>query len=348
VTFCGGVRCSGGRSFAARETGILALWNSPRHSEAYAWFTTELANLRTAFRWAAEHDDLDTAAPIATFATLLGVMMENFEPVAWAEELLPRARAADHSRLTSLYVMATHCWPLGRIEDSVRYGDEAQELVIQGRHGVPRGLEGWLGGTYTHAGQPGRTIEMSRELLARDDDRFGLTRSGLVAALIRNGCVEEAKATARELIEAAEVKANPWGYSYALLTYGMAWCDADPVRGRDALQRGLAIARNGGVRYNESHLASVLGRLEAQHGDALAALEHFTLAIRNYHDSGNTTLIRVPLASLAACLDRLACAEAPPSSRASLSVRLPEHGSLRRQARLRICGLFLGIRDMPS
>ena len=37
----------------------------------------ELANLRTAFRWAADHDDLDTAATIATFAAILGIGVEN-------------------------------------------------------------------------------------------------------------------------------------------------------------------------------------------------------------------------------------------------------------------------------
>ena len=58
-------------------------------------------------------------------------------------------------------------------------------------------------------------------------------------------------------------------------------------------------------RYDESHLAGVLGRLEARYGDPLAALDHLTLAIRNYRDSGNTTVIRVPLAVLAALLDRL-------------------------------------------
>ena len=34
-------------------------------------FTTELVNLRTAFRWAADHADLDTAATIATYAAFL-------------------------------------------------------------------------------------------------------------------------------------------------------------------------------------------------------------------------------------------------------------------------------------
>ena len=48
-----------------------------------------------------------------------------------------------------------------------------------------------------------------------------------------------------------------------------------------------------------------LGRLEAQSGDPLAALDYLTSAIRNYHDSGNTTVIRIPLAVLAALLHRL-------------------------------------------
>ena len=73
----------------------------------------------------------------------------------------------------------------------------------------------------------------------------------------------------------------------------------------DAMRRGLVIAQDSGNRYNETHLASMLGRLEAEHGDPLAALDYLTLAIRNYHDSGNTTVMRVPLAVLAAFLDRL-------------------------------------------
>ncbi len=68
------VRTAHARYFAGRETDILALWDSPRQREAYDWFTTELANLRTAFRWAADHGDLDVAAPIATYAAFLGFL----------------------------------------------------------------------------------------------------------------------------------------------------------------------------------------------------------------------------------------------------------------------------------
>jgi hypothetical protein len=78
-----------------------------------------------------------------------------------------------------------------------------------------------------------------------------------------------------------------------------------PVRALQAARRGLAIAQDSGNRANETHLAPNLARLEAEHDDPLAALDHVTLAIRNYHDSGSTTLIRTPLAVLVAVLDRL-------------------------------------------
>ena len=107
------VRAAHARYFAGREADILALWDSPRQREAYTWFTAELANLRTAFRWAADHGDLDIAASIATYAAFLGLWVENYEPVAWAEELIESARAADHPRLAALYVMASQCYLAG-------------------------------------------------------------------------------------------------------------------------------------------------------------------------------------------------------------------------------------------
>ncbi|HEY2502298.1 MAG TPA: hypothetical protein VGI68_12995, partial [Mycobacterium sp.] len=61
-------RAAHARHFAGREADILALWDSTRQREAYTWFSVELANLRTAFRWAADHSDLDVAATIAGFA----------------------------------------------------------------------------------------------------------------------------------------------------------------------------------------------------------------------------------------------------------------------------------------
>ena len=136
------VRTAHARYFAGRETDILALWDSPRQREAYNWFTAELANLRTAFRWAADHGDLDVAATIATYAAFLGFLVENYEPIAWAEELIEPARAVDHPRLAFLYVMASQCWIAGRIEAAVGYSDAGQTVIGSGRDEVPYGIEG--------------------------------------------------------------------------------------------------------------------------------------------------------------------------------------------------------------
>ncbi len=129
------------RYFAGREADILALWDSPRQREAYDWFTIELANLRTAFRWAADHGDLDVAATIATYVGLLGAMVQTLEPIAWAEELIEPARAVDHPRLAFLYVIASLCYTTGRIEAAVRYSDAGQIVLGRSRDALPYGIE---------------------------------------------------------------------------------------------------------------------------------------------------------------------------------------------------------------
>src|SRR5271168_4954012 len=85
------IRAAHSRYFAGREADIMALWDSPNQREAYDWFTVELANLRSAYRWAADQSDLDVAATIATYAAFLGIWVHNYEPIAWAEELIEPA-----------------------------------------------------------------------------------------------------------------------------------------------------------------------------------------------------------------------------------------------------------------
>jgi predicted ATPase len=297
------VRAAHARHFAGREADILALWDSPRQREAYDWFTIELANLRTAFRWAADQGDLDAAAALATYAGLFGVLVDNYEPIAWAEELIEPARAVDHPRLAFLYVIASLWWVVGRIEEAVGYADAGQKVIGSGGE-VPFGLEGVLGAAYPSIGQPDRWVESCRAQLARGRETH-LTRAFLVVALTFAGAGEEARAAANGLIEAAEATHNPLALAYALRAYGIAFVDTDPVRALEALRRGLVIAHDSGNRFAESQLATALSRLEAEHGDPLAALDHITLVIRNCYDSGNVVYIRFALATLAVVLGRL-------------------------------------------
>jgi predicted ATPase/class 3 adenylate cyclase len=299
------IRAAHSRYFAEREADIMALWDSPGQREAYAWFTLELANLRTAFRWAADHGDLDVAATIATYVGLLGAAVQNYEPMAWVEELIEPARAVDHPRLAALYVIASLCYTTGRIEAAVRYSDAGQIVLGRSRDAPPYGSEGMLGAVYLASGQPERMAELCRAQLARRRDTHVHIRAYLVAALALAGSGGEAMDSADGLIEAAEATANPLWLALALWAYGLAFRDADPVRALNALGRGLVIAQDSGSRAHASALASGLALLEAEHGDPVATLDHLTLAIRNYHNCGDTTTIRAPLAVLAALFDRL-------------------------------------------
>jgi predicted ATPase len=304
------VRAAHARHFAGREADILAVWDSPRQREAHTWFTAELANLRSAFRWAADQGDVDVAAAIATYAGFLGIGAENYEPIAWAEELIEPASAIDHPRLATLYVIASSCWAAGRVEAAVHYADDGQMVIGSGFHEVPFGTEGLLGLAYFAAGQPQRAVEWCRAQLARGRDTHTLTRTATVFALTIAGFREEARAAATGLIDAAEATRNPYALAYALSAYGFAFRDADPHRARDARRRGLAIAQDSGNRVIETTLAAGLSSFEAKYGDPTTAFDYVTVAIRNYHESGNTSMIGIPLVVLAALLDRLGRHEA--------------------------------------
>ena len=307
------VRTAHARYFAGRETDILALWDSPRQREAYDWFAAELANLRSAFRWAADHGDLDVAAAIATYAAFVGFLAEIYEPIAWAEEILDAARAMDHPRLTFLYVIASQCWIAGRIEGAVGYSEAAQEHIGSGCGEVPYGIEGWLATPYQIIGQPERAVEWCRTHIASGRDTRGLAKVILVLALPHTAMRDEAMAAATSLIDTAESPRNPYVSSFALLAYGLAFRDVDPDRAFDAFRRGLVIAQDSGNRTIGTNLAACIAPLEANSGNPFAALGHFAEAIRNYYHVGNTPNMRSAMASLATCLDGLGRSEAAAS-----------------------------------
>ena len=249
------VRTAHARYFARRETDILALWDSPRQRDAYDWFTAELANLRTAFRWAADHGNVDDAATVATFATYLGFWVENYEPIAWAEELIEPARAVDHPRLASLYAMASQCYMVGRIKEAVRYSDAGQQVLGSGRDDVPDFFEGWLFTAYMAVGpaqpdgrvmpRPART--RSRHPRHNQDNPGHRTDGGRCARRSdgRSGRTDRGRRS-HPKPTCALVRATRPRHRFPR---------ADPDRARDALRRGLVIAQDSGNRNDESHLA---------------------------------------------------------------------------------------------
>ncbi len=294
------------RHFAGREADIMAMWNSPRQHQAYVWYMTELANLRSAFRWAADHGDLDVAATIATYAGgILAYALESQESIAWAEELIDAARTAAHPRLLSLYVVAALCWMSGRLEDALAYTEAGTAAMRSERGHVPFDFDGLFGGLYVSIGQVHRGIAWYDTYLESNRDPLGIVRANRVLALVMGGRLDDAVAVAPGIVDVAETTGNPYALSFALLAYGFAFREADPQAALAAMRRGLVIAHESGARSNEAYLANNIGRLEARRGDMAAALDHLSAGIRINHASGSVVALQFPLAILANILDGL-------------------------------------------
>jgi predicted ATPase len=298
-------RAAHARYFAGREDDVMDLWDSPRQREAYDWFTVELANLRTAFRWAADHDEIDPGAAIAAYAGFLSPNLENFEPIGWAEELIEPARAVYHPRLPALCVVASLCCLVGRFEEAVRYSELGQTVIAAASDKVSYVGEGFLGSAYLFLGQPERYVELCRVWLTRSSDTNTFARANLVTALFASGSTDEARVAANGLIDAAEAIGNPWVLAYVLNVCGVTFRDTDPDPALEAMRRGVLTAHDSGNRLYETAFSYWLAGSEAEYGDRVAALDYLAVAIRNHHESGNIGMLPIPLGIFATFLDRL-------------------------------------------
>ncbi len=291
--------------FAGREADVLALWDGPGQRDAYDWFIAELANLRIAFRWAADHNDLNAAAAVAICATHLGTRVEQYEPVAWAEELLESATVAQHRRLTQLYNMAAQCYAAGRVVEAVRYAEAALTLIESGQFDeIPYEGEAWLGGVYLSEGRPERFVEVCRNMVARHPSSH-FARACLTLALTTIGARDEAVGWSEELPAAADSARNPEVASYTLLAYGIAQRDVNPEAAYGAHRTGSKIAHDSGNRQLETFHAGNLARIAAFHGEPIDALDYTTSSIRRFYNSGSFWLVASAISVLAGLLDRL-------------------------------------------
>ena len=255
------------------------------------------------------------AIAVAYCAYFFGLWVEQFEPIAWVEELIGEARAVGHRRLAQLYVAAAQCHTAGRVGDAVEYLEASQQITNgEGFDPVPYEAQTSTGIVYSHAGQPERWVELCRREIAGEAGPHTITRASLVMAFYFLGESDEARAACEGLLAAADATDNPATACFVLLAHGLAYLDTDPVAAYDALRRGLTVARDSGNRQMESALAVVLCMLAATagdlvfgatRGDPIDAFDYLTVTIRRYHDSANLANLHNPLAILAAVFDRL-------------------------------------------
>jgi predicted ATPase len=293
--------------FAGLEGDIEALWNSPRQRQAYEWLRTEFPNLRMAFRWAADESQFDVAATIATYAAFMGYAIDNIEPLAWAEELIPAAQASGHPRLPALQVLASECWMLGRIDDAAAFCSGALNVIVTRQVAeMPFGIEGLLGSGYLACGQTQQAVDCYRAVTRHELGPIGtlLNSAGMAMVLTALGEVDGAVSAAESLLVAAEVVENAYVQVNALLACAISLALPKPQVALDAARRGLEIAQQSGNRAVETFLTSILARITVVHGAPLEALDGLARANKRLLDAGNIGVLRNNLAVLAGLLER--------------------------------------------
>ena len=293
--------------FGRRAVEEWDRWNGPGWRDAVDWVELELDDLRSAYRWSAARGQLQVATDIVAHAALMGFSVQLLETLAWAEELLEAATAADVPRLPRLYTAAGYACFVGRPDAARRNAHRASELEVDDRYdpcepGYSTFIEA-LGQVY--CGDLDRYIELTKEVA----ERYGATRgyglASYVDGLQSAGRVEEALALTEQAVAAARELGNPYWIAYALWIAGMAFSRSESRRALAAWDEGLAIVREQRVHFFDGFLARDAARLHTSDGEPEAALVLFSSAVASFHRAGNVPQLIITLASVPALFERL-------------------------------------------
>jgi len=292
--------------FAQQAITHWALWEGPSYRQAAEWVDIEFANLRAGFRWAADHDDLMTATAIAAHTTTLGYYLQLFEPMVWAEEILPAVANAGLPHLPRLYTaLAISCY-IGKVDAAVAWADEAMALQTATRYDPFDA--GWAAfvAAVAHAiadGDLDRFVSVCADLADRAGVAHVIGLSILVYMLPAAGRADEARAIAAEAVAVARAHGNPVWLAFALIGIGRAFARTDPPRALDAYRSALTLAQSQPMSWFEAHIASQSASLETANGDIDKGLQLFDTAIDAYHRAGNHVDLPAVLAELVVFFD---------------------------------------------
>lgn len=281
---------------------------SPEQGLAVDWLQRDFDNLRLAFRWALDAEDVDVAGPIATFAALAGWWsFQRLEGVSWAEEVVPLARSLRWRELPLLLAGASSCGYFGnRLQDAIRYAEEAVALGGDPAFRPDR-----------HRREPIFLATMSflagrvdpedalREAVQHSGDPLVIGRSLVVTIRAGLDRAPDAALDPDTLVEEARAVGWPHSIHSALLARGLVHLADDPRAALPDLRESVAVADGVGDVVSASQARCSLALAQVLAGDTAPGLRDLRWALEHSDRGLNDVTLRQALGALVVVLERL-------------------------------------------
>ena len=294
--------------FATQARTQWDVWNSPQQRAALDWVDTEFAELRAAFRWAATRDEIELATTIASHTTMLSFVLQRFEPVSWAVQIVDAATAADVAELPRLYTACSVGALTGAKHAAVMYAQTAVRLEADARYDGfrPGWSRYWEACAHRYSTGVEPYIEICDELAGHDDEfRRVVGTCGNFGVLAGVGRVDEAREMADETIEAARDYGVPFWISFAMTSWARAHATQDPSAALDMLRSSLDYTTTHRLDYIQAIVLREMAALQDSRGGGAEALEKFATVIEWYRSVGNHGSVATMLGDVAVMFDRL-------------------------------------------
>jgi hypothetical protein len=292
--------------FATEAAEHWEQWQGAGYRRAVDWVDVEMSNLRAAFRWAVSGGLVREATSIAAHAVMLGFTIQRFEPVEWAEEILPDAVACDVPQLPRVYIAAGRCAFLGRPHDALAYVRAARSLET--RAGYDPFEVGWAafqeGVVLLMAGDFATAAEVFRSVLASDGVGGMAARCALLSISRSVPYPDDLEVLIEETFRRANERRSPFWVAYAMHAAGGALANSDPARSLAYWRDALAYSRDHRIPVVEALAARDSPLVEAHHGDVRDAYVLIDGAIDAFHRAGDVGDVMFALSGLAILFGR--------------------------------------------
>jgi tetratricopeptide (TPR) repeat protein len=310
---------------------MFEIWRSPRELEAYEWLDLEINNLRVAFRWAMDNQEVDVAARIASDVGDVGRFRLREEAAFWAEEIVDQAREVQHPRLAVLLTWcASSAWAFSRFDDAQRFGDEALALRDDPDYDPFIWAYGDLAFVALFQGDIDRALELIKaggEHPTDRVDRFMLAFH--LYLLATTGRTEQALAIADDVVQKAASAGVPMSIAVAYGGKGAALEPTDPTAALAFYERSVDVSRESGNRFMEALIAPRIAALHARSGEPRAALQGFERMLASFGEATDIASVSAWRAALVVLLAKLGHFEAAATLHGTFAALIDAKGVFR-------------------